>query len=209
MGRRLARGDTVLIHWNGKTWSRVPSPTPGVRGSTGLWQVAAISRQDAWAVGSYCAKPYTVNCTANRPCSSTGPARGGPRRASSGVGGVSAEAFAHVRDAHAQDVSAETGGPVRSLGLRRIDPEQLDAGGAQHVLAVEHRVRAREEARPRPRRSAGRRPGTGNVVTYRSAPRSETPSRAAAATMAASAWMAVLRSARTPRLKLSRGSPST
>ena len=60
-------GDTVLIRWNGKTWSRVPSPTPGVRGSTELWQVAAISRQDAWAVGSYCAKPYTVNCTASRP----------------------------------------------------------------------------------------------------------------------------------------------
>jgi hypothetical protein len=60
-------GNTILIHWNGKTWSRVPSPTPGVRGSTQLGQVATLSRQDAWAVGSYCAKPYTVNCAASRP----------------------------------------------------------------------------------------------------------------------------------------------
>jgi hypothetical protein len=63
----LNGGSTVLIHWNGKTWSHVPSPTAGVRGSTDLWQVAAISRQDAWAIGSYCAKPYTVTCSANRP----------------------------------------------------------------------------------------------------------------------------------------------
>jgi hypothetical protein len=60
-------GDTVLIRWNGKTWSRVPSPAPGVRGSTDLWQVAAVSGQDAWAVGSYCAKPYKVSCGASRP----------------------------------------------------------------------------------------------------------------------------------------------
>jgi hypothetical protein len=63
----LNGGSTVLIHWNGKTWSHVPSPTPGVRGSTDLWHVAAISRQDAWAIGSYCAKPYAVTCSANRP----------------------------------------------------------------------------------------------------------------------------------------------
>jgi hypothetical protein len=60
-------GSTILIHWNGKSWSRVPSPTPGVRGSTQLGQVAALSRQDARAVGSYCAKPSTVNCAASRP----------------------------------------------------------------------------------------------------------------------------------------------
>jgi hypothetical protein len=60
-------GGTVLIHWNGKKWSHVPSPTPGVRGSTDLWQVVAISRQNAWAIGSYCAKPNTVACGANRP----------------------------------------------------------------------------------------------------------------------------------------------
>lgn len=60
-------GNTVLIRWNGKAWSRVPSPTPGVRGSTDLWRVAAVSGRDAWAVGSYCAKPYKVACGASRP----------------------------------------------------------------------------------------------------------------------------------------------
>lgn len=54
---------TVLIHWNGRAWSRVPSPTPGAGGTT-LNQVAAISRDDAWAAGSYC--PGSA-CQVSRP----------------------------------------------------------------------------------------------------------------------------------------------
>jgi hypothetical protein len=40
---------TLIEHWNGNAWTRVPSPTP--RPAGGLSGVAAISATDAWAVG--------------------------------------------------------------------------------------------------------------------------------------------------------------
>src|SRR5215472_533864 len=45
--------DTLLLHWNGATWSKVPSPNPGPAGNV-LDGVTAVSPTDAWAVGSYC-----------------------------------------------------------------------------------------------------------------------------------------------------------
>ena len=47
---------TLILHWNGRGWSHVPSPNPS--GTTGsganfLTGVTAISRTDAWAVGYY------------------------------------------------------------------------------------------------------------------------------------------------------------
>ena len=46
---------TVILHWNGKSWTRVPSPTPGTTGhglGSGLSSVAATSAGNAWAVGT-------------------------------------------------------------------------------------------------------------------------------------------------------------
>jgi hypothetical protein len=45
--------DTLLLHWNGTAWTKVPSPNPGPTGN-GLNGVAAVSPTNAWAVGSYC-----------------------------------------------------------------------------------------------------------------------------------------------------------
>jgi len=43
---------TLIEHWNGKAWTRVPSPNvTGASGST-LKSVTAISADNAWAVGS-------------------------------------------------------------------------------------------------------------------------------------------------------------
>jgi hypothetical protein len=42
---------TLIEHWNGTTWTRVPSPNPGSEGST-LYGVAATSASNAWAVGT-------------------------------------------------------------------------------------------------------------------------------------------------------------
>ena len=42
-------GKTVVLHWNGATWKRVPSPTPA--GGAVLLGVAAVSARTAWAVG--------------------------------------------------------------------------------------------------------------------------------------------------------------
>ena len=39
---------TVILHWNGRTWKRVPSPSPS---QSALFSVAALSSRSAWAVG--------------------------------------------------------------------------------------------------------------------------------------------------------------
>ncbi|HEX2321835.1 MAG TPA: hypothetical protein VHJ18_22880 [Streptosporangiaceae bacterium] len=44
------QGRTLIVHWNGRTWSRVPSPSPGV---AVLEAVSVRSASDAWAVGFY------------------------------------------------------------------------------------------------------------------------------------------------------------
>jgi hypothetical protein len=42
---------TLILRWNGKAWTQVPSPSPGAEAS--LSGVAATSATNAWAVGSY------------------------------------------------------------------------------------------------------------------------------------------------------------
>lgn len=42
---------TLIRHWDGATWTDVPSPNPGHGGA--LQGVGAVSASDAWAVGSY------------------------------------------------------------------------------------------------------------------------------------------------------------
>ena len=49
-GINPGRGTKTLIeHWNGKTWKRVPSPSPGPAAQ--LLGVAATSPYDAWSAG--------------------------------------------------------------------------------------------------------------------------------------------------------------
>jgi len=43
-------GKTLIVHWNGTAWTRVPSPSPGTFAT--LSGVAATSATNAWAVGS-------------------------------------------------------------------------------------------------------------------------------------------------------------
>lgn len=53
----FGRVSTVIMHWNGSTWTRVPSPdaevVPGSPRSSFLWSVKAISANNVWAVGEY------------------------------------------------------------------------------------------------------------------------------------------------------------
>jgi len=44
---------TLIEHWNGTTWTRVPSPSPGGSNGSALSGVDAASAASAWAVGSY------------------------------------------------------------------------------------------------------------------------------------------------------------
>jgi hypothetical protein len=49
-----ANAFTLVEHWNGRTWTRVPSPNPtGPRWPALLTGVAAVSPSSIWAVGSY------------------------------------------------------------------------------------------------------------------------------------------------------------
>ncbi len=55
VGTILASGgvtDTLILHWNGTSWSQVSSPTPA-NSYLNLAGVSAISASDAWAVGTY------------------------------------------------------------------------------------------------------------------------------------------------------------
>jgi hypothetical protein len=53
---KAAKADrTLILHWNGKTWTQIPSPSPNPLGNPILAGVAAVSSTDAWAVGDYCA----------------------------------------------------------------------------------------------------------------------------------------------------------
>jgi hypothetical protein len=49
-----AVSDTLLLHWNGTTWSKVATPNPGPS-SNSLNAVTAVSPTDAWVTGDYCA----------------------------------------------------------------------------------------------------------------------------------------------------------
>ncbi len=44
---------TLVLHWDGKAWAQVPSPSPGTVGLDFLYGVAATSATNAWAVGNY------------------------------------------------------------------------------------------------------------------------------------------------------------
>jgi hypothetical protein len=86
---------TLILHWNGTSWKRVPSPSPGTGSS--LSSVTATSAGNAWAVGctAFCflssASPHTVilhwNGTAWKQVASPGPAKVG---ALNGVAATSA-----------------------------------------------------------------------------------------------------------------------
>jgi hypothetical protein len=50
--------DSLILHWNGKRWSKVASPDPGV-GLDELTGVSAVSASNVWAVGYSCS---TAGC---------------------------------------------------------------------------------------------------------------------------------------------------
>ena len=49
MGRGLRGLHTLTVHWDGTSWSIVPSPTPG--GLADLAAVVAVGPDDVWAAG--------------------------------------------------------------------------------------------------------------------------------------------------------------
>jgi hypothetical protein len=52
---RYSKYHTLVLHWNGTGWKRIPSPNPGLRDRDGssLSGVAVVSAKSVWAVGRY------------------------------------------------------------------------------------------------------------------------------------------------------------
>jgi hypothetical protein len=48
---------TLTTHWDGKSWSIIPSPSPGTYNGNVLNAVSAVSASDVWAVGWYQSGP--------------------------------------------------------------------------------------------------------------------------------------------------------
>lgn len=53
-GGQEATGKTLVLHWNGTSWTRLASPSVGK--SSALWGVTALSATRAWAAGSVYAR---------------------------------------------------------------------------------------------------------------------------------------------------------
>ena len=54
-----AHPTSVIEHWNGTSWTVVPSPNPNPQGNNGLGAVAAVSSANVWAVGEQLQGPFT------------------------------------------------------------------------------------------------------------------------------------------------------
>jgi hypothetical protein len=60
-GGSAGGGSSLILHWNGKSWSAVPSPSPGQVNY--LQGISAVSAKDIWAVGWY----FTAHAKYARP----------------------------------------------------------------------------------------------------------------------------------------------
>jgi hypothetical protein len=49
----------LVEHWDGSTWSVVPSPNPNPQGNNSLVAIAAVNGSDVWAVGLQLKGPFT------------------------------------------------------------------------------------------------------------------------------------------------------
>jgi hypothetical protein len=52
VGQRNGGGRTLAEHWDGKSWSIVPTPSPNPLGNNVLYGVGGASADDVWAVGA-------------------------------------------------------------------------------------------------------------------------------------------------------------
>lgn len=58
-------GPTLVMHWNGRSWSTVASPSPGPHANE-LQGVSAVSPRDAWAVGFSCVRACRTRSETDR-----------------------------------------------------------------------------------------------------------------------------------------------
>ena len=128
VGAYFTRNDevirTLIEHWNGRRWSRVPSPNPSASPSNGfnlLASVTAVSGRDVWAAGN-------VAQGRSRPLIPTGTGSAGRRcRARAGPAQPDRLHLRRIRPGHlgGRDLSAPS-----SLAMRSSSAGTGPAGGS-------------------------------------------------------------------------------
>jgi hypothetical protein len=104
---------TLILHWNGTAWKRVPSPSPST--ASALSSVAAVSARSAWAVGctAFCfvasASPQTVILRWNGTAWKREPSPAAAR-----VGALNGVAATSARNAWAVGCTGHCFGPMAS-----------------------------------------------------------------------------------------------
>jgi hypothetical protein len=61
-----SRAMSLILHWNGSSWKRQPSPNPGGTGtnaSTFIWGISGTSATTAWAVGTWYDGQHAIDRT--------------------------------------------------------------------------------------------------------------------------------------------------
>jgi hypothetical protein len=85
-----AHPTAVIEHWDGTSWSVIPSPNPNPQGNNSLGAVAAVSASDIWAMGLQLQGPFTEHWDGTRWSIVTTPS--GIRF----IGGMAASSSGHV-----------------------------------------------------------------------------------------------------------------
>jgi hypothetical protein len=126
-------GKTLIMHWDGTGWSRVPSPIAS--GVAGLPAVAYAAAGDGWAVGTAGGRPLTLRWNGTRW-------RRDPRPAPPGEGGLNAAAAVSAGSAWAVGWA---GSPARPRPLilrwngtqwRQVPSPSLPGGGILNGVAA-------------------------------------------------------------------------
>jgi hypothetical protein len=134
--------DSLILHWNGSSWKKVPSPSPGgTAGLTSLDGVHAVSANDAWAVGTYTEgtgadanAPLILHWNGTRWTQFPSPSPGG-LASTTGLSGVSAVSAKDVWAAGQYSAAPQSVPPIKSLmvhwsGTRWKQAASPSPGGA-------------------------------------------------------------------------------
>jgi hypothetical protein len=125
-------GATLIEHWNGRQWTTTGSPGPGRSGS--LAAVSAVSRDDAWAVGSDSAGALALHWNGHRWQRVPTASLGTMNARLDGVAAVTAKDAWAVGYA-GQDTLIEHWNGTRWLRAASPDPSGQDLLGAVTAIA--------------------------------------------------------------------------
>jgi hypothetical protein len=145
--------DTLVEHWDGTSWSQVPSPSPGGAGGSYLNGVSALATNDVWAVGETHDGTLIEHWDGNSWSVVPSPGRAGTRLAGvSALSATNAYAAGDTSGAHSRAYIVHWDGvrwkhvPLGTPGkVGRLDEiDAVSASSASDVWAVGMRTGSRQ-----------------------------------------------------------------